>query len=143
MIAAAANAAAVTPTATGCLLILVLGNKNDMNEGEDESNGPVDKKKLVCIPLSSPFTANDSEDHIQGELTIPSFPSKPKALIVFAHGSDSGIDSPRNQYVAKVLNENGFATLLSDLLTPVETESDIKSQKVMGKFLLINKMIFE
>ncbi len=56
------------------------------------------------------------------------------AAAVRAHGSGSGRESPRNPYVTKVLNENGFATLLSDLLTPLETESDTKSQKVMGRF---------
>jgi hypothetical protein len=37
-----------------------------------------------------------------------------------------------NQHVATLLNENGFATLLADLLTPAEQGSDTKSQRVMG-----------
>jgi dienelactone hydrolase len=43
--------------------------------------------------------------------------------------------------VATLLNENGFATLLADLLTPEEQESDTKSQRVMGKFpgIVLNK----
>jgi dienelactone hydrolase len=36
--------------------------------------------------------------------------------------------------VASLLNQNGFATLLADLLTPEEQESDTKSQRVMGRF---------
>lgn len=111
-----------------------------MSDGGEESNLGFNKK-LLRIPLSSSYDANDGEDHIQGELTIPLASSTPRALIVFAHGSGSGRDSPRNNHVAKVLNENGFATLLSDLLTPVETESDIRSQKVMGRFpgIVLNK----
>ncbi len=68
-------------------------------------------------------------------------PSNSKALIIFAHGSGSGASSPRNKYVADVLNENGFATLLIDLLTEQEQESDIKSQKIMGKYpgIVLNK----
>jgi dienelactone hydrolase len=110
-----------------------------MNAGDDESTTRYNKK-LVHIPLSS-FSVNNGEDHTQGELTIPSANSTPRALIIFAHGSGSGISSPRNQLVANVLNENGFVTLLSDLLTPAEQESDIKSQKVMGRFpgIVLNK----
>jgi putative phosphoribosyl transferase len=40
--------------------------------------------------------------------------------VVFAHGSGSSRHSPRNRYVARVLNEAGLATLLVDLLTPQE-----------------------
>ena len=41
-------------------------------------------------------------------------------LVVFAHGSGSSRHSPRNRYVAEVLQEGGLATLLFDLLTPAE-----------------------
>jgi putative phosphoribosyl transferase len=43
-----------------------------------------------------------------------------KGLVIFAHGSGSGRQSPRNQYVASVLNEHGIATLLADLLSEEE-----------------------
>jgi pimeloyl-ACP methyl ester carboxylesterase len=43
-----------------------------------------------------------------------------QAVIVFAHGSGSSRQSPRNKLVANVLYEHGFATLLVDLLTPAE-----------------------
>ncbi len=98
-----------------------------MDAGDKEDNSP-NNKKLVRIPLST----SNSDTHLQGELTIPSASPKPRWLIIFAHGSGSGRDSPRNQYVAQFLNENGFATLLSDLLTPIEQESDTKTQKVMA-----------
>jgi putative phosphoribosyl transferase len=55
-----------------------------------------------------------------GHLTIPENAS---AIVVFAHGSGSSRHSPRNQYVAQVLNEAGLATLLFDLLS-VEEERD-------------------
>lgn len=41
-------------------------------------------------------------------------------VVVFAHGSGSGRNSERNQYVASVLHEAGLGTLLLDLLTPQE-----------------------
>lgn len=54
---------------------------------------------------------------IAGHLTIP---AHPKGVVVFAHGSGSSRHSPRNRYVAEVLNAAGFATVLFDLLTPEE-----------------------
>lgn len=54
---------------------------------------------------------------VAGHLTIPESAS---GVVVFAHGSGSSRHSPRNQYVAQVLNEAGFGTLLFDLLTSEE-----------------------
>ena len=45
-----------------------------------------------------------------------------KALIVFVHGSGSSRHSPRNQFVARWLQQHGFATLLFDLLTVFEDQ---------------------
>jgi len=52
-----------------------------------------------------------------GRLTIP---SGPIGTVVFAHGSGSSRHSPRNRYVASVLNAAGLATLLIDLLSAEE-----------------------
>jgi dienelactone hydrolase len=46
------------------------------------------------------------------------------ALVLFAHGSGSSRHSPRNQFVARVLHDAGFGTLLFDLLTPEEEARD-------------------
>ncbi len=54
---------------------------------------------------------------VAGYLTIP---EQPVGVVVFAHGSGSSRHSPRNRYVADVLNTAGLATLLFDLLTPDE-----------------------
>jgi putative phosphoribosyl transferase len=58
---------------------------------------------------------------LEGNLDIP---ENPQGIVLFAHGSGSGRYSPRNQYVARVLQESGFATLLIDLLTAQEEEQD-------------------
>jgi putative phosphoribosyl transferase len=52
-----------------------------------------------------------------GSLHIP---RAAHAVVVFAHGSGSSRFSPRNRAVAEALNEQGFATLLFDLLTEDE-----------------------
>lgn len=51
-------------------------------------------------------------------------PSDAKGIVLFAHGSGSGRFSPRNQYVARVLNKAGIGTLLIDLLTRGEEKTD-------------------
>lgn len=54
---------------------------------------------------------------LEGMLGIP---EDAKGVIIFSHGSGSSRYSPRNNYVAEKLRNNGFATLLLDLLTPEE-----------------------
>jgi putative phosphoribosyl transferase len=54
-----------------------------------------------------------------GTLTVP---HGAKAVVAFAHGSGSGRFSPRNQFVARVLQDAGIATLLLDLLEEGEAE---------------------
>ncbi len=57
------------------------------------------------------------EVRLVGHLTVP---EHPLGLVVFVHGSGSSRHSPRNRYVAQVLQEAQLATLLFDLLTPAE-----------------------
>jgi len=59
---------------------------------------------------------------------IVSIPEEAKGFVVFVHGSGSSRHSPRNQYVAQTLQEGGFATLLFDLLTAYEEESDLQTR---------------
>jgi dienelactone hydrolase len=54
---------------------------------------------------------------LDGELILP--PSA-GGVVLFAHGSGSSRFSPRNTYVAKVLQQRGIGTLLFDLLTREE-----------------------
>ena len=51
---------------------------------------------------------------------ILELPQGTKSVVIFAHGSGSGRFSPRNSYVAKVLRDASFGTLLFDLLTSEE-----------------------
>ena len=58
---------------------------------------------------------------LEGNLNVP---DNPQGVVLFAHGSGSSRYSPRNQFVARVLYDAGFATLLIDLLTAREEEED-------------------
>jgi dienelactone hydrolase len=59
---------------------------------------------------------------------IVSIPEEARGFVVFIHGSGSSRHSPRNQYVAQTLQEGGLATLLFDLLTAYEEESDLQTR---------------
>jgi len=63
---------------------------------------------------------------LSGNLTIP---ENATALVLFAHGSGSSRQSPRNQFVARTLNRAGLGTLLFDLLTSEEEELDIYTRE--------------
>lgn len=56
---------------------------------------------------------------MEGMLKIP---ESAQGIVLFAHGSGSSRLSPRNNFVADVLNDAGLATLLIDLLSKQEDE---------------------
>ena len=63
---------------------------------------------------------------LSGNLTIP---KNAVALVLFAHGSGSSRHSPRNQFVARTLNDAGLGTLLFDLLTQEEEALDMRTRE--------------
>ena len=58
-------------------------------------------------------------------------------VVAFAHGSGSGRFSPRNQFVARALEEGGLATLLLDLLEEDEARD---REKVFDVELLAERL---
>lgn len=79
-----------------------------------------------------------SEGALRGTLSIP---EEGAGLVLFAHGSGSGRRSPRNRYVAGILNSRGIATLLFDLLTEKERLSDIKTGKLRFNIDLLSRRL--
>jgi putative phosphoribosyl transferase len=73
---------------------------------------------------SWPRNASFSGITLEGNLTLP---DDARGVVLFAHGSGSGRMSPRNRYVARVLNEANLATLLLDLLTREEETIDART----------------
>lgn len=76
------------------------------------------EETLVKIPVG--------KLNLEGELTIP---QDAHGLVLFVHGSGSSRKSPRNRYVAQVLNAAGIATLLFDLLTAEEEVVDERTRE--------------
>lgn len=72
---------------------------------------------------------------LEGILAVP---PDAKGVVLFAHGSGSGRFSPRNTFVARVLQDGGFATLLIDLLTEEEAED---RRKVFDIDLLAERLL--
>jgi putative phosphoribosyl transferase len=68
---------------------------------------------------------------------ILTVPREAVGVVAFAHGSGSGRLSPRNQFVARVLQQAGLATLLLDLLE--EEEADDR-RKVFDIELLAERL---
>jgi dienelactone hydrolase len=98
------------------------------NGGKKMPNG---NEKPVQIPIGSMS--------LSGDLNIP---ASAKGVVLFAHGSGSGRHSPRNRYVAKILQEASLGTLLFDLLT--EDEEIIDEQTRHLRFdieLLADRLI--
>jgi putative phosphoribosyl transferase len=77
------------------------------------------EEQLVRIPAGTVTLA--------GSLTLP---EQTQAIVLFAHGSGSSRFSPRNRYVARLLNEAKLATLLVDLLTVHEEVIDARTARL-------------
>jgi dienelactone hydrolase len=56
-------------------------------------------------------------------------PTNASGIVLFAHGSGSSRHSHRNQFVARVLQDSGFGTLLMDLLTSDEERIDNQTRE--------------
>ena len=76
---------------------------------------------------------------LDGNLSIPENAS---ALVLFVHGSGSSRHSPRNQFVARTLNNAGLATVLFDLLTPEEEAIDARTAELRFNIkLLVERLV--
>jgi len=75
---------------------------------------------------------------LDGNLDVPDGAG---GVVLFAHGSGSSRHSPRNKFVAGVLQESGLATLLVDLLTPREDAVDVMTAHLRFDIGLLAKRL--
>jgi alpha-beta hydrolase superfamily lysophospholipase len=87
---------------------------------DDRTSGTIDRHPEIAEDV---FIRLDAHG-MAGELTVP---RRAQGVVVFAHGSGSSRFSPRNRYVASVLQHAGLGTLLLDLLTADEALADAKT----------------
>ncbi len=83
-------------------------------------------KEVVKIPLNE----SAHQIFVEGNLVIP---DNSIGLVIFAHGSGSSKKSARNQLVSQKFNENKIGTLLFDLLTKEEQESDKRLENIISQ----------
>ena len=92
--------------------------------------------------LSGPMTVTipTGADVVQADLTLP---ETAKGAVIFAHGSGSSRHSPRNKYVAEILNQARLATLLIYLLTPDEEIVDIGTAEYRFNIGLLSRRLID
>jgi putative phosphoribosyl transferase len=84
----------------------------------------------------------NQQNMIEGDLMLPASGTTMKGIVIFAHGSGSSRHSPRSKYVAQVLNNVGFATLVVDLLTlEEETVDNLTKEHRFNIVLLAQRLI--
>jgi putative phosphoribosyl transferase len=76
--------------------------------------------------MTLPVAVGSGGAELLGDLEVP---PNAAGLVVFAHGTGSSRFSPRNRLVATKLREEGFATLLLDLLTETEERQDLQTRE--------------
>lgn len=79
-----------------------------------------------AIDMEHPISITSDNVQLDGLLHIPRAAS---GIVVFAHGSGSSRFSPRNQFIARELQQINIATLLFDLLTTEEDEIDTQTSQ--------------
>lgn len=77
---------------------------------------------------------------IVGDLSLP---RNAIGLVIFAHGSGSSRFSSRNRFVANLLRNAGFATLLIDLLTAPEDEIDQQTRHLRFDIELLAERLLQ
>lgn len=77
-------------------------------------------------------------ESLHGDLRLP---DSPQGLVLFAHGSGSSRNSPRNRFVADVLVRAGLGTLLFDLLTPEEEAVDVYTREHRFDIALLTRRL--
>ena len=99
-----------SPTSDDDVIVLLEAAERRARSGHAAGNGP-DVDVDVDVEIRVGAIAVNAHLHL---------PEPATGVVLFAHGSGSSRNSPRNRFVAEVLYRAGLGTLLLDLLTPEE-----------------------
>ncbi len=96
---------------------------------------------VVRIPVQTASNKAIASTILEGNLTMPDNMGFIKGIIIFALGSSDTRHSRQYRFIARALNKEGLATLLVDLLSKEEEETDIRTEKIRCKLpgLIQNK----
>jgi putative phosphoribosyl transferase len=94
----------------------------------------------IARPLAQALTLRVPVDGttLFSDLAIP---VDARGMVIFAHGSGSSRHSPRNQFVARVLQQSDFGTLLMDLLTEKEEAIDNQTRELRFDIALLARRL--
>jgi putative phosphoribosyl transferase len=106
------------------------------NQSDMAPRAEVDEQDTSYESLVLQIPAGDVT--LTGDLAIP---ENARGLVLFAHGSGSSRQSPRNQAVAETLRDAGMATLLFDLLTPHEEAEDAYTGHLRFDIALLSRRL--
>jgi|SRR5919198_4059254 dienelactone hydrolase len=107
-----------------------------INDNKKEEDGERDYYQLIHVPAAGSVAGQ--EVILEANLSIP---KNAQGLVIFAHGSGSGRHSPRNRYVAQVLQDKGIGSLLIDLLTEREEEIDLQTRHLRFDIGLLSQRL--
>jgi dienelactone hydrolase len=93
---------------------------------------------LTPPPATREVLLDADGDTLVGTLSIP---DRAVGLVIFAHGSGSNRQSPRNRVVADQLHAAGLATLLLDLLTATEDARDRLTAELRFDIALLTRRL--
>jgi dienelactone hydrolase len=88
--------------------------------------------------LSRPVAITADAVALAGDLALP---DRACGIVVFAHGSGSGRNSPRNRVIADRLADAGLATLLLDLLSAEEQAHDARTHSLRFDVALLGRRV--
>ena len=94
----------------------------------------------IARPLWQALTLRIPVDGITLHADL-ALPAEAHGIVLFAHGSGSSRHSPRNQFVARVLQQSDFGTLLMDLLTEKEEAVDNQTRELRFDIPLLAKRL--
>ena len=77
---------------------------------------------------------------LRGHIDVPEGAT---GIVIFAHPTGTGRQSPRNQLAARLIRGAGLGTLLFDLLSPEEEEADAKSRHLRFDIPLLSTRLLE
>jgi dienelactone hydrolase len=94
----------------------------------------------IARPLWQALTVRIPVDGVTLNADL-ALPVDAHGIVLFAHGSGSSRHSPRNQFVARVLQQSDFGTLLMDLLTEKEEFLDNQTRELRFDIGLLAKRL--
>lgn len=95
-------------------------------------------RRMESNRIEREITVEAGKVTLEGTLVVP---KNARGIVLFAHGSGSSRHSPRNRYVAEVLQAKGIATLLFDLLTMGEELMDERTGEIRFDIPLLSKRL--